>query len=295
MKEDRSEGKKSKKIILSAIVTIGVSTFLFQGFTQMAVKDEMGKTDIIPTSYTVHADSLPNTVQNNLPEGYKKANYTIKPIDLEYYRNQKPTDKDMTKEDAAEVGAQALWEIFGLDLKGQVIEMGYHLPTENLPRSNWYADVLINGERSYYFCVDSVTGELFDIGYSRTLKENVSVSFDAVIDKNPQEYVTLAKDLAKKYNVVHGAVESAEYNGQGYSGNDPTISIDIIGENGEIALMTFSRYDKALLGIGYSSQYKYGLELQEKLLEQTKEKSEELKKSDSSKEEGNPLLEVIEW
>ena len=31
----------------------------------------------------------------------------------------------MTKEDAAEIGAQALWEIFDLNLEGQVIEMGY--------------------------------------------------------------------------------------------------------------------------------------------------------------------------
>lgn len=84
---------------------------------------------------------------------------------------------------------------------------------------------------------------------SRTLNEKVSVGFDAALAKNPQEYVALAKKLAEEYNVVHGAVKSVEYNGQGYSDNDPSISVDITGENGEIALMDFSRYDIALLGI----------------------------------------------
>ena len=70
----------------------------------------------------------------------------------------------MTKEDAAEIGAQALWEIFDLNLEGQVIEMGYQQASEGYSRSIWTAEVLINDEKSYYFSVDSVTGELFSIG-----------------------------------------------------------------------------------------------------------------------------------
>ena len=80
----------------------------------------------------------------------------------------------MTKEDAAEIGAQALWEVFDVNLEGQVIEMGYQQATDSLPRSTWYADVMINGKRSYYFSVDSVTGELFNLGHAgRKLHEDV--------------------------------------------------------------------------------------------------------------------------
>ncbi|MCM3041508.1 hypothetical protein M3201_17580 [Paenibacillus motobuensis] len=265
MKENRLGKIGFKKTILTAAAVIGAGTLLFQGLTQAATAAEFKKTNSIPTSYTNYTTgSSTAVVKNSMPEGYKKANYTLKEIDLEYYHNQTPTSKDMKKEEAAEIGAQALWKMFNLNLEGQVIEMGYSQATESLARSSWYADVLINGKFSYCFSVDSVTGELFTIARERILNEKVSVAFDAVLAKNPEEYVALAKKLAEKYNVVHSSVKSVEYNGQGYSNNDPTISFDITGENGEIALMTFSRYDKELLGISYNTEYKSSLEFHEK-------------------------------
>ncbi len=279
MKANRFGEKGFKQTVVVAAIAIGASALLFQGFIQAATAEEFKKINTIPTSYANVAASTSKATQSNLPTGYKKANYKIGAIDLEYYRNQTPTSKDITKEAAAEIGARALWEVFGLNLEGQVIEMGYQQPTESLPRSSWYADVLINGKRSYCFSVDSVTGELFDVVHGRTLDKQVSVAFDPVLDKNPQEYVALAKKLAEKYNVVHSQVKSVTYNGQGYSDNDPTISLDIAGENGEIALMTFSRYDKALLGIGYNGSYKPSLEFNEKLQKKLEEKVKELEKS----------------
>ena len=80
----------------------------------------------------------------------------------------------MNKEDAAEIGAQVLWEGFDVNLEGQVIEMGYQQATDSFPRSTWYGDVMIDGKRSYYFSVDSVTGELFNLGRAgRELHEDV--------------------------------------------------------------------------------------------------------------------------
>lgn len=279
MKVNRLERKKIKKIILTAALVIGANTLLFQGFTQAVTVAELKKTDIIPTSYVNYTNGSSQETQNSLPEGYKKANYTMRDIDLEYYRKQKPSSKDMTKEDAAEIGAQALWKIFDLSLEGQVIEMGYQQVTENFPRSSWNGDVLIDGKRSYSFSVDSVTGELFGIGHSRTLNEKVSVAFDAALDKNPQEYATLAKKLAEKYNVVHSAIKSVEYNCQGYSDNDPDITFHITGENGELAMMTFSRYDKALLGIGFDTLCRESKAAHEKYLKEVQEKSKEIEKT----------------
>ncbi len=293
MKINRSEGKHVKKSVLAAAMIIGASTMMFQGFTQLAVSAEYNKTNTIPTSYVSYMEQPSGTAKNSLPEGYKKANYTVRDIDLEYYRNQIPTSKDMAKKDAAEIGAQALWSVYGLSLEGQVVEMGYQSPTGSFPRSSWYADVLINGERSYYFEVDSVTGELFGVGYSRTLNQNVSIAFDAALDKNPQEYAALAKKTADKLNVVHGTVASVEYNGQGYGNNDPDITFNIKGENGEVALMTFSRYDKALLGIGYSAGYKYTLEQVERFEQEAKDRAVQRQKSAPSAS-GNqaPSLEI---
>lgn len=295
MKANQLKTKSVKKTIVAAAAIIGASTLLFQGLTQAVTAAEFKKTTTIATSYASYPTDSPAAPQNNVPEDYQKANYSVGNINLEYYRNQTPTSKDMAKEDAAEIGAQALWEIFEQNLEGQVIEMGYQQPSESLPRSSWYADVLIDGKRTYSFSVDSVTGEVLSVVHGRTLKEKVSVAFDAALDKNPQEYVALGKKLAEKYNVVHGAVKSVAYNGQGYSDNDPTISLDITGENGEIALMTLSRHDKALLGISYNGSYKPHLEFHEEFMKRMEAKVKELKKSNppAADNEG-PFLRPLE-
>lgn len=280
MKTSKLKRNGFKTALLAGLVVIGSGTLLSQGLIHAAPAAEaIKKTTPITTNNVDHTTDLSKASQNSLPEGYKKANYTVETIDLEYFHNQKPTSKDMAKADAAEIGAQALWEIFNLSLEGQVIEMGFQPATESLSRSSWYADVLINGERSYYFEVDSETGELFGIGRSRTLDKKVSLGFDSELHKNPQEYVELAKKLAAKYNVVHSPIKAVEYSNQGYSNNDPSITMDITGENGEIAIMTFSRYDKALLGIGYHTPTKYALEYNEKLDKKLQEKVKELEKS----------------
>ena len=216
MKANRLEGNGLKKTILTAVAAIGTSAILFQGVTLAVTEAEFKKTTTIPTSYANYTASLPQAASNSLPEGYTKANYTVGAINDEWYRNQMPTSKDMTKEDAAEIGAQALWEIFDLNLEGQVIEMGYQQASESYSRSIWTAEVLINDEKSYYFTMDSVTGELITIGRIIPLDEKVHPAVDVAIDKNPQEYVALAKKLAEKYNVVHSKVKSVEYIGQGY-------------------------------------------------------------------------------
>lgn len=293
MKTNKSEGKYVKKSFFAAAMIIGVSTMMFQGFTQIAAAAEYNKTNAVPTSYVSYMDQSSHAAKKSLPEGYRKANYTVRDIDLDYYRNQVPTSTDMAKNVAAEIGAQALWSVYGLSLEGQVVEMGYQSATDSIPRSRWYADVLVNGERCYYFEVDSVTGELFGVGHSRILHQNVSIDFDAALDKNPQEYAVLAKETAEKLNVVHGAVAAAEYNGQGYSDNDPTISFNIKGVNGEVALMTFSRFDKDLLGIAYSESYKYTLAQIDKFEQKAKDNAAQRQKSAPSDSKVQaPVLEM---
>lgn len=49
--------------------------------------------------------------------------------------------------------------------------------------------------------------------------------------------------------VIVGGIDRVEYNCQGYSGNDPVISLDVIGEKGEVLCIGFSRYDQSFLGL----------------------------------------------
>lgn len=258
----KQEKKRMKKTMLATAAVIGVSTMA-------ATALEQNKVISVPTTYAQVENvklSIPAEDRRKLPQGYTRANYTIKDIDLEYYRDKVPTSIDMSREEAAEIGAQSLWEIFGFNLEDQVIEMGYQPATDRLPRANWHADVYIDGTLRYHFSVDSVTDDLLTIGQARKLNENVSVAYDPALAKNHEEFIALAKELAEKFSVVNGAVQSVEYNSRGYSNNDPTISFDVKGENGEITLMGFSRHDKELLGIIYDAHCRPSMEAHEKFV-----------------------------
>ena len=164
MVTNRLRKRSVKNTILTATAAIGTSILLFMGILHAVTAAEYKKTNAIPTNYVSYKGDSLKIVQDSMPKGYKKANYTVGAIELAYYRNQTPMSKDMNKEEAAEIGAQVLWGAFDVNLEGQVIEMGYQQAIDGLPRSTWYAEVIINGKRSYYFYVDSVTGELFSVG-----------------------------------------------------------------------------------------------------------------------------------
>ncbi len=179
----------------------------------------------------------------------------------------------MTKELAAELTAQYLWQVYGANMEDQTIEMGYDVATENTPRPMWTAYVKMKGQDQhdgyrvniYSVWLDSVTGDLLSIGMDRTLEAKVKAGPDDSLDES--KYEAVAKKLAEKYNIVHSDIESINCTGQGASFptnaigtyGDPDISFEIHGNNGEVALMSISRYDEVLKGIMYNGQYKYDL------------------------------------
>ncbi|KAF5065735.1 hypothetical protein DSECCO2_270940 [anaerobic digester metagenome] len=273
MKTNKQEGKNLKKTVMAATLIIGASTMMFQGLTQVAVAAVYNKTDTIPTSYVACEKGA---FQVTVPEGYTKANYKVGAIDLEYYKNNHPTEKDLTKEEAAELAAQYIWQVYGVDLEGQTIEMGYDTNTDVNPHPKWEANVFMKGQdyhegysvKLYGVEIDSVTGELFNISMNRALDAKVNAGPDSSIDESESgEFAVMVKELAKKYDVVHSDIESINCTGQGASFptnemgiyGDPTINYEIHGTNGEVAFISLSRYDKMLLGITFNGQAKYDL------------------------------------
>ncbi|MCL1696657.1 MULTISPECIES: hypothetical protein [unclassified Lysinibacillus] len=83
----------------------------------------------------------------------------------------------------------------------------------------------------------------------------------------------LAKEAVKKYQLLSGKVTSVEYSGQGYQENqlgdkkNTEISFQVRSDQGEVVQISFSRYNKELLMLGYNSWVKE-VELQEKRIEQ---------------------------
>ena len=165
-----------------------------------------------------------------------------------------PTDTDLTMEEAAEAGRQYLGNLFGLDLEGAYVYMSYNPGTETFPRAFWSGDVLFQKEQKpestrWTYMIDAVTGELFNICYARQLDVKVSLGYDKALEKDYSIYAQLAKKKVKKCKLIDSPIERVEYNCQGYSGNNPTIAVDVIGKNGEIVNMDFSRYDQTFLGL----------------------------------------------
>lgn len=165
-----------------------------------------------------------------------------------------PTDTDLTMEEAAEAGNQYLKNIFGLDLEGAYVYMHYYPGTATFPRAFWSGDVLFQKEQKpestrWTYMIDAVTGELFNICHSRRLEVNVPLGYDKALEKDYSIYAELARKKVEEWKLIDSPVEKVEYNCQGYSGNDPTIAVNVIGKNGEIINMDFSRYDQTFLGL----------------------------------------------
>ncbi|MDQ0178271.1 hypothetical protein [Bacillus chungangensis] len=283
MKTNKLKRSGFKKAALAGLVMIGSGTLLSPEFTHAASAGAIKQTTPITTSYANHTTNSSKAAQTDKLSDYKKANYTVKLFELDDSDDSavsyKPTSKDMAKEAAAEIGAKALWELFGQSLEGKVIEMSYfNASLESHPelfwqsRPEWTGTVQINDKLNYSFTVDAVTGEMFRISHNRQFddshpivqqyKDNKGAS--DLLDKiaeNPQEYVEPAKKLAEKYNVIQSPIKSVEFKGTGSRGkqesyNDPYVRIEITGKNGERADVELAMRDKELVGITYPGLWK---------------------------------------
>ena len=249
MKKENKKKYFGKSAAL-ALTLIGISAVSFNALAEGAMAAELTRPQSVPTTYNVTPPQ-----ETEVPENYEKADYTIIMEDF----SETPTSKDLTAEEAAELGAQMLWEIYGADLDGAYVFMSYNSGTETFNRAFWSGDVRFTKKRTpsdfcYTFMLDAVTGDRFNVGHSRQLDVKVPLGPDSSLSKDHSEYDALAVKAAEDFNIVHGAVASTEYNCQGYgSNNNPDITIDVVGTNGERSSLTFSRYNQELMGVIYDS------------------------------------------
>lgn len=243
--------KNILKLTAATFAIIGTGTILFNSAAEITLAANDGKVETVTTSYQVSDSSETALPKSEIKEeSSRKVNYYVS---MDSLNTETPTDVDLTMEEAAEAGTQYLRNIFGLDLEGAYVYMSYCSGTETFPRAFWSGNVLFQKEQTpestgWTYMMDAVTGELFNIGYDRQLDVNVPLGYDAALEKNYSIYAELAKKKTEECKLIDGPVDRVEYNCQGYSGNDPTITVDVIGKNGEIVNMSFSRYDQMFLG-----------------------------------------------
>ena len=244
--------KNILKLTAATLAIIGAGTILFYSAAEVTLAANAKKTETIPTSYQV-----PDNPETALPapqekeENSEKINYSVS---MDSLNTGTPTDMDLTMEEAAQAGARYLKNIYGLDLEGAYVYMSYYPGTETFPRAFWSGDVLFQKEQTpestrWTYMIDAVTGEMFTIDHSRQLEISVPLDYDTALEKDYHLYAELAKKKVEECKLIDSPVDRAEYNCQGYSGNDPTITVDVIGQNGEIVNMSFSRYDQMFLGL----------------------------------------------
>lgn len=245
------------RLAAAAFSLVGIGGAAFLGLSEVAMAKAAAQQESIPTIYQVNEVSTaagPETAKN-----YELAAYEAV---MASWGKETPDAKDLSMEAAAQLGAQLLEEAYDLNLEGATIYMLYSSGTVTFPRATWSGTVTYEGEpvpdmEKYSFTLDSVTGERFGFGYERKLETDVSLGAEKGLKDDCEDYKALARQLAEELHLIKGEISRIEYNCQGYSSNDPTVSFDVYGVNGEQAGMTFSRYDKTLLGVGYDACNQY--------------------------------------
>lgn len=140
------------------------------------------------------------------------------------------------------------------DAEGVNVYMSYSSGTITFPRAFWSGDVRFGkevktDEDTWSFFVDAVTGELFMIGCTETLDVDVPLGYDSSLETNYGIYAEAAKELAERCNLVDGPVADVKYSCQGYSSNNPDITVKVEGSSGRWVTMVFSRYNQRFLGL----------------------------------------------
>lgn len=234
-------------VAVAVLAVSGIGAGVFSMMAESTVQAGFGEIEKVPTSYHVPAAaSVPE-----IPEEVTEVNYHVSMSEM---NKEEPTAIDLSMEEAAALGVKYLEEIMDFDAEGADVYMIYNSGTITFPRAFWSGDVrfgeqVLTDDDTWSFFIDAVTGELFNIGCTETLDVDVPLGYDTSLETNYGIYAEAAREVAERCNLMNGPVVSVEYGGQGYGSNNPDISVEVNGENGKKAIVTFSRYNQRLLGI----------------------------------------------
>lgn len=255
-KNNRQENRKNRRfaVIAAGVLAVsGIGAGLFNMMAESTVQAAVTEAEAIPTSYHVPAeDSGPEV------PAVRKAEETATTLQYRVVESslnkETPTETDLTMEEAAAIGMKYLADIMGFDKAGANVYMCYNSGTETFPRAFWDGDVRFGEEvliddDTWHFFIDAVTGELFNLSCTETLDADVSLGYDVSLEKNYGVYAEAAKEIAERCDLVSGLVAEVKYGSQGYSSNNPDITMEVYGENGQMAILSFSRYNQRFLGL----------------------------------------------
>lgn len=241
------------KVAAAALLVSGIGAGVFGMAASASAEKQLDSVEKIPTSYQVPAVfSGPEVPSVSAAE---KTSATLRYQVAESSLNTgTPTETDLSMEEAAALGMKYLEDIMGFDKEGANVYMSYNSGTETFPRAFWdggvrFGEEVKTDDDTWHFFIDAVTGELFMLSCSETLEVDVPLGYDASLENNCGVYAEAAKEIAERCDLVGGPVADVKYGSQGYGSNNPDITMEVYGENGQIALLSFSRYNQRFLGL----------------------------------------------
>lgn len=255
-RNNRQENRKNRRfaVIAAGVLAVsGIGAGIFSMMAESTVQAGVKEAEAIQTSYHVPAeDSGPEV------PAVQKAEETVTALQYRVVESslntETPTETDLTMEEAAAFGMKYLEDIMGFDKEGANVYMCYNSGTKTFPRAFWDGDVrfgeeVLTDDDTWHFFIDAVTGELFNLSCTETLDVDVPLGYDASLEKNYGVYAEAAKEIAERCNLVGGLVAEVKYGSQGYGSNNPDITMEVYGENGQMAILSFSRYNQRFLGL----------------------------------------------
>ena len=205
MKQTMGTKKKNtwKTVVVSATAITLCST-VFAGANNIAMAMALDKEESISTTYNI------STTFINKAEDYVKADYEV----LENKVMRSINSGALPVDQAAEIGAQYLWDMFKVDLSGKTIYMSYFIDPD-VAKAYWQGDIVEAGSDisdappAYSFVVEAISGARVSASKKYEKKET-TVPFDPEklrekYKNNCDEYLELAKQFAEKHSGVKAA------------------------------------------------------------------------------------------
>ena len=226
----KQKGNEIIKVAMAAVLSIGLFSAAFIGANNFALAAATGKTESIPSAAATV--NIPATATVT-PEDYQKPELTVYIPENPWYT---VNPNAISAEEAAELGALYIWDMFGESMDGKVVEM-YYSAWESHTRAYWHGnvantldDLTHNGTTDsmpvsynpvYSFTVCATSGERIDIDkkVSHAVGDDVSAALSALHnDRNRRdelvnlrsaqqppehldEYYQAAKDFTAKHFV----------------------------------------------------------------------------------------------
>lgn len=195
--------ERKKKSILRTVaagtMAISLCSTIFIGNNNTAMAMALDREESIPIVYNISTTSI------NMAKNYVKSNYKV----LENKIMSSENTSALTSNQAAEVGAQYLWDMFQVDLEGKTIYMSYFID-HSVAKAYWKGDIIETGidileePPSYSFVIEAISGKRVSISKPFEEKET-TVPFNPTklaeeYRGNCDEYLNLAKQIIEKHS-----------------------------------------------------------------------------------------------